>query len=113
MFMKRPHWPLERVKELARGDRTLHVQWSRARDFFDSQEEAYAAVRNVLQALTLKDFAHTVELTWDVADVYGKQVEEQGWYIKLTIDESQPEVAIISFHPLERPLKTNGGLINP
>jgi len=49
-----------------------------------------------------------------VADVYGVARDEGGWYLKLTIiDEDGPEVLVISFHPLERPIKTNGGLVLP
>jgi hypothetical protein len=36
-----------------------------------------------------------------------------GWYLKLTVDEETPEVAIISFHPLEAPLRTNRGEVKP
>ncbi len=32
---------------------------------------------------------------------------------QVTVDESVPEVAVISFHPLERPLRTNGGMVRP
>ena len=32
-----------------------------------------------------------------------------GWYLKLTVDDEMPEVAITSFHPLEAPLRTRGG----
>ena len=58
-------------------------------------------------------FAHTVQLTQDVADVYGVKIDNAGWYMKLTIDKQVPEVAVISFHPLEKPLKTNGGVVQP
>jgi hypothetical protein len=51
--------------------------------------------------------------TQDVCDVYGIVREADGWYLKLCIDEGVPEVAIISFHLLERPLRTNGGEIKP
>jgi hypothetical protein len=36
-----------------------------------------------------------------VADVCGVVFRSGGWYLKLCIDEEVPEVAIISFHPLE------------
>jgi len=63
--------------------------------------------------LMMSQYAETVELTWDVADVYGVQIDGEGWYLKIAIDEEQPEVAVISFHPLERRLKTRGGWVNP
>jgi hypothetical protein len=48
-----------------------------------------------------------------VADVYGVRFRGGGWYLKLTVDDEMPEVAIISFHPLEAPLRTSGGEIKP
>ena len=46
--------------------------------------------------------------------MYGVRIADgSGWYLKITIDETVPEVAVISFHPLERPLKTNGGMVKP
>ena len=108
----RPRWPLERVKELAEAGQ-FFVQRTRALDFFPSPGEARAVARQVLLELKVSSFAHTVQLTFDVADVYGVSIEESGWYLKITIDEQVPEVAVISFHLLERPLKTRGGMVKP
>ena len=107
-----PHWPLERIKELAAED-MFFVQRTRALDFFPTLQEARKTVQNTLSALELSQFSHTVQLTYDVADVYGVTVEEAGWNLKITIDEQVPEVAVISFHPLERPLRTRGGRVDP
>jgi len=91
----------------------LFVQRTRALDFFSSPREALATVKEVLVGLELGSFAHSVKLTWDVADVYGVVIEEEGWYLKITVDEEEPELVVISFHPLERPLRTRGGVIEP
>jgi hypothetical protein len=107
-----PHWPLSQVKQLA-AEGKLFVQRTRALDFFSSLKEALTVARKVLVELELPSFAYTEKLTYDLADVYGVRIEDGGWYLKLTIDEQVPEVAIISLHPLERPLKTRGGVVKP
>jgi hypothetical protein len=111
--VKRPFWSLELVKRLANTPGGLFVQQTRASDFFESREAALAAVREVLENLTEQDFAHSVQLTYDLADVYGVLFKGGGWYLKLTVDQEYPEVAVISFHPLERPLRTNRGQVKP
>ena len=107
-----PHWSLERVKELAAQEKVF-IQRTRALDSFDSLKTAFAAIRDVLLNLSEENFSHTVQLTWDVADVYGVVFREAGWYLKLCIDEAEPEVAVISFHRLERPLRTRSGVVAP
>jgi hypothetical protein len=104
---------LARVKAIAARDGGLFVQRTRALDCFPTLSEAIRVARATIVELTESRFAGSVHLTWDVADVYGVKVGGRGWYLKLTIDEGVPEVAVISFHPLERPLKTNGGLVRP
>lgn len=89
------------------------VQEGRAAAFFETVMAARAGVQSVVAGLTTRSFSRTVELTYDVCDVYGVQVGPLGWYLKLCIDETVPEVLIISFHPLERPLRTNGGTVKP
>jgi hypothetical protein len=91
----------------------LFIQRTRALAFFQTHERAYEAARSMIAGLTVAAFAHAVQLAQDVADVYGVKIENTGWYVKLTIDEQVPEVAVISFHPLEKPLKTNGGVVQP
>jgi hypothetical protein len=91
----------------------LFIQRERALDFFATPGETYSRVRRVIGEMTELDFAETVSLTHDMADVYGVRSEGAGWYLKVTLDEAVPEVAVISFHPLERPLRTNGGVVKP
>jgi hypothetical protein len=102
------------VKELAALPSGLFVQVGRASAFFPNRKAAIEACRSAISSLTTKEFAETQKLTWDTADVYGvRMANGAGWYLKITIDEKVPEVAVISFHPLERPLKTNGGMVQP
>jgi len=90
------------------------IQQSRARVFLGgSFQEARTAIKEVIAGLTVRNFAHSLQLTWDLADVYGVRFRGGGWYLKLTVDEETPEVAIISFHPLEAPIRTNGGEVKP
>jgi len=112
MKAKIPHWPLSRVKELVAIGQVF-VQRTRALDMFSTQEAAYAAVEETVAGLTARSFAHSTAQTRDVCDVYGVLREGEGWYLKLCVDDDVPEVAIISFHLLERPLRTNGGVIKP
>jgi tRNA A-37 threonylcarbamoyl transferase component Bud32 len=53
------------------GEVKILDQRGRARALFASEAEALAAVRKVLADLTVKSFSQTVQLTWDIADVYG------------------------------------------
>ncbi len=112
--MKTPHWDLNRVKTLAAAPGGLFVQDTKASANFSSLVEAIVVVKATIGELTVRQFADTQTLTWDIADVYGvKMADGKGWYLKITIDETVPEVAVISFHPLLFPLKTNGGVVKP
>ena len=90
----------------------MWVQITRALQFFETRESAYDTARATIASLTQRAFAHSTAQTQDVCDVYGVVVDG-GWYLKICIDETVPEVAVISFHPLERPLRTNGGEVKP
>ncbi len=92
----RPHWPLQRVKNLAKEGK-LFIQRTRALDFFTSFKEAMEIAQSVVQGLEISNFSHTIQLTYDIADVYGVLIEGCGWYLKLTIDEKIPELVVISF----------------
>jgi hypothetical protein len=80
---------------------------------FPTHDAAYEAVEVTVAQLTPRSFAHSTVQAHDVCDVYAVLRDGEGWYLKLCIDEGVPEVAIISFHLLERPLRTNGGQIKP
>ena len=110
---KIPYFALERVKSMVEAGQFM-IQQGRARVFLGgSFQEARVAMKEVIADLSVRNFSHSVQLTWDVADVYGVRFRGGGWYLKLTIDEETPEVAIISFHPLEAPLRTSGGEVKP
>jgi hypothetical protein len=48
-----------------------------------------------------------------LADEYGLNIDGSGWYIKLCIDRSVPEVVVLSFHTPQRPMRTKAGTIKP
>ena len=108
---KAPHWSLERLKALVVADR-MHIH-GKVYENFGSRIEARTRTKEICMALTVDQFAETVELTWDKADVYGVVFRERGWYLKLTIDEEGPEADCISFHPLKYSLRTNRGEVKP
>jgi len=98
------------ARQAARGAKDgLEILWSRAAQFFASRTEALVAARAILAGITNKDFARTIALAHDIANEYGVRWAGAGWYLKLTIDETVPEVVVISLHPLEHPLRTNRG----
>jgi len=110
-----PHHPLDEVKKLVAAGAFI-VQRGRALDALippRTYQEAVEFVAAAVQALTVQHFHQTVHLTWDVADVYGLNFAGDGWYIKLCIDHSVPEVAVISFHPPQYPMRTKAGTIKP
>ena len=114
LSVKAPYWDLENVKAVAALPNGLLVRVTRAADFFPDRQSAIAACRSAIAALTVRDFAETQRLAWDIADVYGvRMADNTGWYLKITVDEDEPEVVVISFHPLEYPLKTNGEVVKP
>ena len=112
MNAKKPYWDLDRVKGLAANDR-LVLSRSRALNFFEADETAVATVKQVIAGLSADRFAETL-LQPAKCDVYGVQVAGAGWYLKLTIDPQPPEgLIVISLHPLEKPLRTNTGMVKP
>lgn len=108
---KTPHWPLERIKALVSAGE-LHIHQS-VYNSFSTRAEARRAVVDVCLAVTTREFAETLNMTWDRADVYGVQCLGAGWYLKVAIDEDAPEAVCISFHPLKYPLRTNRGEVKP
>jgi len=113
MRAKTPHWDLERVKALVAAGSFMIQQGRAFAHIGGTYADAAAEMQGVITGLTTRSFSHTQTLTWDIADVYGVVFRDGGWYLKLTIDEEIPEVAVISFHPLEAPLRTNGGEVRP
>lgn len=71
-----------------------------------------AAASAAIQRLTVDNYYKTVKLTYDVADEHGLNVDGVGWYIKVCIDRTVPEVVVISFHPPQRPMRTKAGMVS-
>jgi hypothetical protein len=111
MKAKTPHWPLERLKELVAADK-VHIH-GKVFENFATPGEARTRTKEVCMSLSTDEFAETVTLTWDTADVYGVRFRDSGWYLKVTIDEEIPEAVCISFHPLKFSLRTNRGEVKP
>jgi hypothetical protein len=110
-----PHYPLDEVKKLvAAGD--FMVMKGRALNLLVPPLTYAAAVGFVaaaIQMLAIDNFHRSVQLTVDIADEYGLNIDGTGWYIKLCIDRSIPEVAVISFHTPQFPMRTKAGTVNP
>ena len=111
--MKQPRWDIATVKSFAAAPGGLQVLKTRALDLFSDRHAAYTAARTMIAALTVGNFAETVRLGLDWADVYGVKITGRGWYVKLTVREENDLVVLISFHPLERRLQTNKGTVLP
>lgn len=110
-----PHYPLDEVKKLvAAGD--FMVMKGRALNLLVpplTYAQAVAFVAAAIQMLSVDNFCQTVQLTYDVADEYGLNIDGTGWYIKLCIDRTIPEVAVISFHTPQFPMRTKAGTVKP
>jgi hypothetical protein len=107
---KKPHWPLDRVKALAAAG-SIFIQKGRASAFFSTYTEAFDAAQTTLAVLSEREYCYQSKQT-DILDVYGIS-RGGGWMLKICIDEAIPEVAVVSFHPLERPIRTNKGMLKP
>jgi hypothetical protein len=70
MKAKIPHFSLDRVKALVVAGRFM-IQEGRALAFLGTYKEATASMREVIANLSTKNFSNSVQLTWDMADVYG------------------------------------------
>ncbi len=84
----------------------------RAINFFPTVADCHAAIRAVVANLVARSYAERVEQGGDVCDVLNG---DENWYLKFYVDEQVPgeELTTISLHPLERPLRTNGGVHKP
>ena len=72
------------------------------------------AICTVIEHLRTTDFAHGVQLAVHAADVYGVRIDNRGWYLKLAVVEDLGKLMlVISFHPLDKPLSTRDGVVEP
>jgi hypothetical protein len=106
MVPKKPFFPLLDVKRTAQRKDGLLLSRTKAEASFPNLTEALAAARSMIESLTEKDFVETKQ-QWDLCDVYAVVIAKQGWYVKLTLLPDR--VILISFHLLERPLRTARG----
>lgn len=106
MAAKKPFFLLLDVKMIAHRQDGLHLSKTKAESSFSSFAQALHAARSMIESLTLRDFVETKQQR-DPCDVYVVAIDKRGWYVKLTLLPEQ--VILISFHPLERPLRTARG----
>jgi hypothetical protein len=106
MAPRKPFFPLPDVKKIARRENGLHLSKTKAEASFSSFTEALDAARSMIETLTERDFVETKQQR-DPCDVYILVIGKRGWYVKLTLLSEQ--VILISFHPLERPMRTARG----
>jgi hypothetical protein len=110
-----PHHSLDEVKRLVASGQFMLMK-GRALNLLVpplTYAEALRFVAAAVQLLSVDNFHQSVQLTHDVADEYGLNIDGTGWYIKLCIDQSEPEVTVISFHTPQFPMRTKAGTIKP
>jgi hypothetical protein len=110
-----PRYPLDEVKKLV-AEGAFMVMKGRGLSLLIpplTYREAMGFVAAAIEMLTVNNFHRTVQLTYDLADEYGINIDGTGWYIKLCIDRDAPEVVVISFHPPEYPIRTKAGMVKP
>lgn len=107
MGPKKPHFSLPDVKATMQRIDGLYLTKTKAEASFPSHAQALAAARAMIAGLTEKDFVETKQQNPDACDVYAVVIGTRGWYIKLTLLPEQ--VLLISFHPLEHPIRTARG----
>lgn len=81
-----------------------------------SAREITVLASRTIAHLSLASFAHSIEQSFVVCDVYALRYEQRGFYVKLYLDierTGEELVVCMSFHLLERPLMTNGGEVKP
>ena len=72
---KIPHFPLERVKSMVEADRFV-IQQGRARVFLGGTfQESRTMMKEVIAHVGVRNFSHSVQLTWDLADIYGGEIK--------------------------------------
>jgi hypothetical protein len=111
---------LAEVKKVAASPDAILLSKTRARVFFATPRVAAEAATRMMRELTDTAFVETKFQNPDICDVYAYQAIPpitamvagtericRAWYVKLTL---LPEhVLLVSFHPLERPIRTARG----
>jgi hypothetical protein len=109
------------VKDVAVKPDGIRMSLTRALEFFPSEAAAKAAAFQMFASLTEQMFVETKHQNPDVCDVYAYVanppiesvvnevlVFRSGWYVKFSLIPEQ-EVLLVSFHPLEREIRTARG----
>lgn len=100
------------------------VRWSVTRAIDPLREEFAAAWKShgmkILSRLGPPAFHATVNQNGMDFDVYAVRYNDIGWYVKLSIDNvidargrADERLFTISCHPLEKPLRTQDGEVQP
>ncbi len=84
---------------------------TRASAFFATETEARRVATSAIAALSDLDFSHTTQQR-DDCDVYAVVIDGRGFYLKVTIIMG-PRLMVISLHPLEYPLRSKKGVVQP
>ena len=110
----RPHWNLQRIKTLARENGKLWVKIGRAVSFFPGDRRgAVAAVQALVSALSERHLIEIEKRARRPVDVYAVQgASGVGWRVAVILDEEN-ESAAVEIEPIQRPIKTDAGWVNP
>lgn len=98
------------VKKLA-AEGKLKLSQSKAVAYFNSESEAIATAKDVIAKLSALNYSCTLQQI-DECDEYGVMIGTAGYHLKLTIFK-EPQLMIVSLHPLLKPIKTKKGTVNP
>ncbi len=120
-----PKFDLEEVKKLVDDceftvpDKSINAVIAVFKDILGcpkSNVEAEVFIKNELVKLERKNFAQRSMVFGSVvADVYGKVIDGEPWYIKFLIESDDEDIWLeeLSFHPPDKPLMLqNGDKIN-
>lgn len=116
---KKPHHDLALVKRLAsQGNPRDHIfTLNKAikpvvETLGTTDAKARRFILEQISNLNIGDFSDSIFMD-NICDIYGKEINKVGWYIKFTVlkDGNLHYIFCISFHPLEKNIKTNSGII--
>jgi hypothetical protein len=117
---RRPHFKLAEVKVVASSQDGIVLSRTRARIFFATPVEAIESAARMFAELREDAFVETKHQNPDICDIYvyepdppiaarvaGSDTLCRAWYVKFTL--LPEEVLLVSFHPLEHPIRTARG----
>ena len=120
MSGRRSHFKLADVKAVAATADGIVLSRTRARVFFASPVEAMESAVRMFAHLREDAFVETKHQNPDICDIYvyepdppmvarvaGSDTLCRAWYVKFTL--LPEEVLLVSFHPLEHPIRTTRG----